>query len=144
MKWTHDTATFARAAAHWLLVVSVFFGPLGLGSAAAFSPTSKTCGSSCPCEESDHGNQQDEHAGHAEADPCDEANSNHEHDDPCQEECPDNCPKCSCCLGVAVAVLPLLTTTGLSSCSSSSLLAPGDEPANGFSTGVFRPPRSLT
>lgn len=143
MKGIRDIDVIMRMAAYWLLFVTLFFGPLALGSAAAISVPSKECASSCPCDRRDYEHQEEEEVPHAEAacDDTNKANSNHDHDDPCQEGCPDDCSKCSCCFGVALAMLPPLAITGLGACSSSSLLAPVDEPAHGFSSGVYRPPR---
>ena len=141
-----DIITFLHVAGLWLLVVSVFFGPIELASAAASSTISKACGVSCPCEKGEYDNLAGGHEGHTDADPCDdsrETNSGHSDGDPCQSECPDDCPKCNCCLGVAMAVLPLSVASGAGSCISSRLLAPMDVPPNGFLIGVFRPPRSL-
>ena len=68
---TRDIINAARVAAVWLLVVSVFFGPLGLGGASAFAAASKTCGVSCPCDEAQDSEYADEanHADNAEANP---------------------------------------------------------------------------
>lgn len=135
-----------RVAALWLLVASVFFGPAGLGG-SAFGSANKTCGVSCPCDEAAHDDHADKHDEHAEADPCaDDAAADLDQDDgdPCKGECPDDCPKCGCCLGIAMAVLLLPVTSSAVGCTSSCMLAPVDAPASGACTGVFRPPRSLT
>lgn len=136
-----------RVAALWLLVVSVFFGPAGLGGSAAFASASKTCGVSCPCDEAGHDDHGDEHDDHADADPCSDdgaADADHDDGDPCKDECPDDCPNCGCCLGVAMVVLPLPVTSSRATCTSARMLAPIDAPASGAGSGVFRPPRSLT
>ena len=135
-----------RVAALWLLVVSVFLGPAGLGG-SAFASGAKTCGVSCPCDEAGHDDHADEHDEHAEAEPCDDeaaADSDHNSGEPCKDECPDDCPNCGCCLGIAMAVLPLPVTSSAVGCTSARTIAPVDAPASGACTGVFRPPRSLT
>lgn len=137
-----DIASALRMVALWLLVVCVFVGPAGLGGSIAFASPSRTCGVSCPCDDGDR--HADEHA---DAAPCDDdadADSEHQGSDPCQDDCPDDCPNCSCCLGVAMAVLPLLSvTSGAVTSASMRMFAPVDAPAIGACTGVFRPPRSL-
>jgi hypothetical protein len=141
-----------RVAALRLLMVSVFFGPAGLRGPTAFASASKTCGVSCPCDEAVHdGHEGDagDHEQHANTDRGDDdrvGGSGHEDDEPCQDQCPDNCPNCGCCLGIGMAVLPLplpMTSTAIP-CASTLMLAPMDAPANGACSGVFRPPRSLT
>lgn len=142
-----------RVAASWLLVVSVFFGPAGLGGSAAFAASAKPCGVSCPCDDAapadEHaGEHAGEHEEHADPGPCDDddghAEPEHEAGDPCQDECPDDCPHCGCCLGVAMAVLSLPVISLPVSCCSARTLAPADTPASGACTGVFRPPRLPT
>ena len=149
MPRARNTLDALRVAALWLLVVSVFFGPAGLGGSAAFASANKTCGVSCPCDDAGHDDradehdEHDEHYEHAEADPCDDeaaADSDHDDGDPCK----DDCPNCGCCLGIAMAVLPLQVTSSRSTCTSARMLAPTDAPASGAGSGVFRPPRSLT
>jgi len=130
----------------WLLVVSVSFGPAGLGGSAAFASAHKTCGVSCPCDEAAQDGHADEHDEHAEANPDDDAAADSEHGDdgdPCKDECPDDCPNCGCCLGIAMAVLPLPVASSKATCTSARMLAPTDAPASGADRGVFRPPRSL-
>jgi hypothetical protein len=133
-----------RMAALWLLVMSVSFGPAGLGGSTGFATTSKTCGVSCPCDDAVH----DDGADHedAEADPCDdevEADSEHDDGDPCKDECPDDCPNCGCGLGLAMAVLSLPVTTSAANGTSARTIAPVDAPASGACRDVFRPPRYL-
>ena len=132
-----------RVAACWLLMVSVFFGPAGLGG-STFASASETCGASCPCDEAAH----DPHANErAKADPCgNDAAANLDHDDsePCKNDCPDDCPSCGCCVGIAMAVLPLAATSGAVRCTSARMLSPVDATASGACAGVFRPPRFLT
>jgi len=148
MPRARNTLDALRVAALWLLVVSVFFGPAGLGGSAAFASANKTCGVSCPCDEAAHDDHADDHDDHAEAEACDDdaaADSEHGDDgDPCKDECPDDCPNCGCCLGIAMAVLPLPVTSSRATCTSARVLAPTDAPASGAGSGVFRPPRSLT
>ncbi len=146
MPTTRHIVDALRVAAFWLLTVSVFFGPAGLGGPTGFAATSKSCDVSCPCDEAVH----DDHAGdddeQAEAEPCDDDGADSEHDDgdPCEDECPDDCPSCGCCLGIAMAVLPLPVTSSAATWSSVRMLAPVDVRASGARAGVFRPPRSLT
>ncbi len=131
-----------RVAALWLLIVSVTVGPV---VPSVFASAAKTCGVSCPCDEA-----HDDHAGghddHAEADPCDDdaaPDSDHDDGDPCKGECPDDCPNCGCCLGIAMAVLPLPVTSSGATCTSARMHTPIDAPPSGAASGVFRPPRSL-
>jgi hypothetical protein len=136
-----------RVAALWLLVVSVFFGPAGLGGSTGFAATSKTCGASCPCDETVHDDRAGDLEEHAEVDPCEddvEGDSEHDDGDTCKDECPEDCPNCRCCLGMAMAVFPLSVTSSTAICTSARMLAPVGAPASGTFTGVFRPPRSLT
>ncbi len=147
MRRIRDNINFLQVAALWVLVASLFFGPIGLGGTSAFPAVSKAGGVSCPCEKDEYDSHAGEREGHPDADPCDdgrETNSGHEDADPCQDECPDDCPKCSCCLGVAMAVLPLSQPSNAGACASSGLLEPVDVPPSGFLTNVFRPPRSLS
>lgn len=141
---TRDISSALHVAALWLLVVSVFFGPAGLGGSAAFASASvaKPCGVSCPCDDAAHDRQPGDHEEHADDD--DGAHAGQDDGEPCKDECPDDCPNCGCCLGVAMAVLPLPVTSGATACASARVLSPVDSPANGACTGVFRPPRSLT
>ena len=136
-----------RVSALWLLVVSVFFGPAGLGGSTGFAATLQTCGASCPCDDAVHDDHVGDHEEHAEADPCDEdvgRDSEHDDGDPCEDECPEDCPNCGCCLGITMAVLPLPVSSSAPSCTSVRMLAPADAPASGTCSGVFRPPRTLT
>ena len=147
MRSTRDIIDALRVAAVWLLVVSVFFGPAGLGGSTGFAASSKSCGASCPCDDAAVDDHEGDHAEHAEADPCDDdvhADSEHDDGDPCKDECPDDCPNCRCCPGIAMAVLPLPVASSTATCTSSRMLAPIDAPASGACTDVFRPPRSLT
>ena len=125
-----------RFAALWVLMVTVFSGPAGLGGASVFATAVKTCGVSCPCDGAAD-EQLDEHAEH-EA-PGDDRPAD---GDPCQDECLDDCPHCGCCLGFAVAVVPVTVTPIAIACMSAGDLVPADEPPGGIRTGVFRPPRS--
>lgn len=137
-----------RVAALCLLVVSVCFGPGGLGGSAAFASANTPCGVSCPCDEAGHDDHENEQKDdHADADPCDDdvgADPEHGDDgDPCKDECPDDCPNCGCSLGVAMAVLPLPVISRSVGHSSARMLAPVDVPGSGACTAVFRPPRLL-
>lgn len=146
MLHARDITSALRRVALWLLVVSVFLGPAGLGGSIAFASPSRTCGVSCPCDDEVGDPHAGDHEEHAGADPCDDegdADSEHQGSDPCQDDCPDECPNCGCCLGVAMAVLPLSVTSGAVTSASARMFAPVDAPASGACTGVFRPPRSL-
>jgi hypothetical protein len=134
-----------RVAAVWLLVVSVFFGPAGLGGSFAFAVASKPCGVLCPCDAAAHGGHAAEHDELAD-DPCahhHDADSEHEDSAPCEDECPDGCPDCRCCLDVAMAVIQLELPTNPPSSASARTLAPTDASPSGAGTDVFRRPRSL-
>jgi hypothetical protein len=121
----------AHVPAVWLLVVSVFFGPMGLGASFAFAADSKTCDASGACDDAAH------------VDPAVVGDGN-DTGAPNKEDCPDDCPECSCCPGLIVGlspfVLPFLPDTN----SSFNLFAPPDACFNGDIQGVYRPPRSLT
>ena len=146
MLQARDISSALRGAAMWLLVVSVFIGPAGLGGSAAWASSSKTCGASPPCDEAVHDGNDGAREQHPEADPCDDDGAHAGRDDgePCKDECPDDCPSCGCCLGVAMAVLPVPVTSSVTSWATARVLSPVDAPASGACTGVFRPPRSLT
>jgi hypothetical protein len=140
-----DILSALRTTALWLLALSVFFGPAGLGGSSAFAFASKTCSASCPCDEA----LQDDHIDNEHSDApglCtdeDQADG-HEDSSPCEHECPDNCPNCSCGLGVAMAVIPLtMPSTSLPS-TAVRMLAPPDAPGSRARSGVFRPPRTLS
>ncbi|MBK8481691.1 MAG: hypothetical protein IPL40_11010 [Proteobacteria bacterium] len=120
-----------RAAACLLLAVGVFFGPAGLGGSPGFVASSSTCGLSCPCVEA----AQVERAGdRVEAAAADSG----------EDACPGDCPQCGCCLGLAMAVLPLPLTSSAVGWTAARRLAPIDAPASGAGAAVFRPPRSLS
>jgi hypothetical protein len=131
-----------RVASFWLATLSVLIGSSVIGtSVAAASP--KTCRDSCPCNE-------DQRAEHAEAesrsgDDCfDDADGiGHHEEAPCDNEFPDNCPECSCCLGLTAGIVPNVVPTVPDSVCSSKMIAHPDTPATGALAGVFRPPRSL-
>ncbi len=129
-----------------LLVVFVFLGPTDLGVSPASAVASKTCENSCPCEKADHDKSSFDRKEDSKADSCDddhEADSGHEEGDPCQDKFPDNCPKCNCCLGITMAVIPLPLTVSKGSCIAANVIATVDVPQRGSFTGIFRPPRSL-
>lgn len=150
-----------RAAALLLLVVSVLLGPAGFAGSAAWASAAKTCGVSCPCDdvgpseyvgEDIHGHG-DEHHGDAHAETesrdshgddtghCGDAD-NGDDSEPCEDECPESCPNCGCCVGVAVAVLPLPMTSSATLWTSARTLVFADTLASGAGASVFRPPRS--
>lgn len=131
----------------WLLVVSVFSGPAGLGGSAGLAAFTKSCGVSCPCDGADREDHEGEAERQVEAEPCDDdldADSGHDAGKPCEGECPDDCPNCGCGLGVAMAVLSRPVTSGATPCTSARMSAPVDPPSSGACDGVFRPPRLLT
>lgn len=137
---TRDILSALRVAAIWLLVMSVCFGPTGRGASSA-----STCGMSCPCHEAMHDDRIEDHAAHSvdASSGADEGEAGgHEDEAPGDDKCPDNCPNCICCLGVAMAVIPLAIPSTLRSSASICISAPPETPANGACTGVFRPPRS--
>lgn len=152
MPTARDIIDGARAAALWLLVGLVFLGPAGLGGSAGFAATASACGSSCPCDaapeehadshSSDHGGERDEHAAcersGADGDTCAE----HGDDEPCRDQCPEDCPNCGCCLGVAMAVLTLPATSSSTACTRAPTLTSGHALTNGAHTDIFRPPRA--
>lgn len=136
MSREHDIVHVLRGVAVWLLALCVFLGPTGGGS-AALATTGEV---SCPCDDakSDHIGDHD--------DPCDEGAGGeaHEAGDPCEDECPDGCPDCGCCPGIAMAVLPQPLRSGTASRMPARMLAPIQTPASGTGSCVFRPPRSRT
>lgn len=124
-----DILSALRAAAVWLLVVSVFLGPAGIGSASAIGV--EACGVLCPCDEA------------READPCDDEEATHEHEhegEAPDETCFNDCSGCT--PGVTLATAAMLVTAAPASAPDLAL-APSDAPTTGVYTGVFRPPRSL-
>ncbi len=129
-----------------LLVVFVFLDPIDLGVSPASAVSSKACEISCPCEKADNDNISFDHKEHSKADPCKddhEADSGHKESYPCQDKFPDNCPKCNCCLGITVAVIPMPLSVSNCSCIATNVIAPVDVPRSDVSAGIFRPPRSL-
>jgi len=132
-----------RTIAVWLLVVSVFLGPVGIGSASASTVGSKACGVLCPCDDepqqADHHDDCDEQS---TVDPCADEEAAHEHDgeSPDGEACFDECSGCA--PGVALATAAVLLAAAHASAPDLAL-APSDAPAAGVCIGVFRPPRSL-
>lgn len=134
-----------RVAALRLLVVSVFFGPAGPVGSVSFA---SILGVSCPCDEAPRDEYADRHDTHAEQAPCNDGAAPNLADrgdgDPCEDECPDDCQNCECCMCIAMPVLPLLVTSIRATCGTARPLPPRDAPASGTRIGVFRPPRSLT
>ena len=141
MAATRHILSALRAAGFWLVVASVLAGPIGASVASA---SMKTCGVSCPCDEAQHA----EHAeaeSHDSSDGCDDIGAvDHDEGAPCDDECPDDCPECSCCRGLMAGLLSTVVPGLPGARTSSKLLAPPEAPANGDTSGVFRPPRSLT
>src|SRR5690606_32874716 len=86
-----------RIAGGWLLVLCMVAGSAGPDASWAFADGSKPCGAACPCDQAEHEEQGSTHAEHAE--------SRHDADDPCEDQCPEDCPNCGCGLGVAAAVM---------------------------------------
>jgi hypothetical protein len=128
MPRVRDILSALRAVAVWLLVVFVFMGPAGLGTASAFG--SQACSDSCPCDDSQGADHEDG---------CDdEAADGHDDGKPPDEGCPEDC---SCNPGVALTMVALMMPTTPPS-SPDLMLAPSDAAAIGTGTVVFRPPRS--
>ncbi len=129
----YKIASMIRTASS-LLLVFAFAGLIGVGNGAVASTSSNACGVSCPCE----------NGGHAQALPteAEATDPGHQNGDPCQGKCPDYCPNCSCCLAVAMAVLPLPETSTSGPCISWPLFTPQNMGPSGFLTDVFRPPRA--
>jgi hypothetical protein len=121
----------AHVPAVWLLVVSVFLGPTALGASFALAADSKTCGASCACDDIAY----DDHAVEA---------AEHDTGAPNKEDCPDDCPECSCCPGLIIGLLPFVLPFLPDTNSSFNLVAPSDACFTGDIQGVYRPPRSLT
>lgn len=141
MSCARDIFRALRIAAVWLLVMSVLFGPVGLGASSGLAAAS-SCGSSCPCDEALH----DSHIEHDDGASCsgEDEQGNHDESAPCEDQCPDDCPNCGCRVGVAMAVLPYAVPSHVALCSSALVLAPVDIPASVARTGIFRPPRALS
>ena len=133
MSW-RQSAGATRRTPIWFLVLAVFLGPLGLGTSMSSAATTP-CGASCPCdEEAEHGEADDdcgapEDAGHGDEAPAD--------------DCPSDCPDCSCGAGAMLAVVGLPLPAMQLSSGSFSTLALAETTALGDIAGVFRPPRSL-
>jgi hypothetical protein len=129
-----------RVAGLWLLLVSVFASPFGLGASAA-SAGKKACGVSCPCAEAEQAQEE------AHSDDCcgNRQKAASPDETPCDDACPDDCTDCKCCPGLMVGLIPIVIAAGLpDTLPSSKLLPPLDVPANGYDSGIFRPPRSLS
>ena len=144
---TRDIIDSLRGVAVWLLVVSVLFGPAGLGASAALAAASKTCGVSCPCDEAGHDDHIDVHGEGADANPCAGEHATepvHDVGDPCNDECPEDCPDCGCCLGAAMPMILVPAAPGGRPSMSARTGAKVDSPASGVCAAFFRPPRSLT
>lgn len=137
-----DILSALRAAAVWLVVVSVFLGPAGLGSVSGSAIVANACGVLCPCDEPQQAEHDDDHDEHGSVDPCaDEEEAAHEHEGESPDEaCFDDCSGCA--PGVTLATAAVLVVASLAS-SPELALAPSDAPTTGVCTGVFRPPRSL-
>lgn len=128
-------------ASHWLVVAAVLAGPLGMGVSAAAAM--KTCGVACPCDEE----QESAHGTEAAHDDegCNDASASEHHDEaPCDDDCPDDCPECSCCPGLTVGLAAIVVPDLPGAASALSCLPTSEAPASGETSGVFRPPRSLT
>ena len=145
MPRARDILGAMRTVAVWLLVVSVFLGPVGIGAASASSVGSKACGVLCPCDDeprqADHHDDCDEQSA-VDVDPCADDEAAHEHDggSPDDQACFDECSGCA--PGVALATAAVLLAAAPAS-SPELALTPSDAQAAGVCTGVFRPPRSL-
>jgi len=116
-------ATFALVAA----VLASAVGPHG-GLAVAMA---KACGVACPCDEGVPGTHEDDDAD------CDDEGAG-----PCDQECPDSCPDCSCSPGLVAAVVPSILP-GVPGCSTPCMIpSPPQALSSPELVGVFRPPRS--
>lgn len=138
----------------WLLVLSIVFGPVGLGGSLAFALTNaaQACGTSCPCAstpddggESAHAHDGEDAPGHDATTkierPCEDDDVPSAGDDPCEDDCPDDCPECNCGVAVAVAVLPLPLPARGRPPTSAQTFSPPDSPLSGAGFGIFKPPR---
>jgi hypothetical protein len=128
-----DILSALRAPAVWLLVMFMFLGPAGPGAASAFG--SEACGDSCPCDEPQVAEHDD--------DGCnEEAADEHEDGTSPDDECPEDCPSCGCSPGVALTMVALTMPTTSPPSSPNLTTSPSNAAATGIGTGVFRPPRS--
>jgi hypothetical protein len=121
-----------RATAVWLLVMFMFLGAAGPGAAAAFA--SEACGDSCPCDEPQPAEHDD--------DGCNEEADGHEDGSPPDDECPEDCRGCGCSPGFALTMATLTIETTAPPWSPNLTPPPSNAAAAGMGTGVFRPPRS--
>ena len=131
-----------RAAAVWLVVVSMLVGPMGMNMSVALA---KTCGVSCPCDDA-HASDDGDHVSHRDAH-HDAGESDHHDEGPVDddgaEDCPDDCPDCDCCSGVVLAVVPLSTPSVQAPYCSFEAPRPPEAQPVGAIFDVYRPPRSL-
>lgn len=143
MPRARDILGAMRTIAVWLLVMSVFLGPVGIGSASASAVGSKACGILCPCDEPQQADHDDDCDEQSTVDPCADEEAAHEHDggSPDDQACFDECSGCA--PGVALATAAVLLAAAAPASPPDLALAPSDAPAAGVCTGVFRPPRSL-
>lgn len=126
-----------RAPLAWLVLICLLLGA-GLGQAQRLGGVDP-CGTACPCEEAEAA----EHAlGHHDADSDSVADDAHGEDDPCSEDCADDCPDCRCSVGTTVAVAPSKRASVPTSGVTVPTLTRVESPVSGVLTGVFRPPRS--
>ena len=129
-----------RVLAVWLLTLCVCFGPGRFGASAAFAASS-AC-EACPCDRA-----AEPHAPGGEVvtsgDPCAGEHANYHQSEPCSHDCSEQCPTCACCVGAAMAVLPLAITSHRLSWSMARAFVTLDAPALGSRVRVFRPPRSV-
>lgn len=125
-----------RAALVALLFLHVFAGPSVF---AAWSLADDACAEGpCPCEalgdEAGHGHDEEPCADEGAGEPCPDEESG--------EPCPLTCDGCSCCPGVALAVVPAAPVVSTSACAGASLGAPRDADPSGVTGRLFKPPRS--
>ncbi len=133
MSWTLDNPPALRAAVMWLSVACAVLVP------ASFAAPASGSSDACPCEAA-HADHLAEDAAHV--DPAEDAAEGNR--DECPDECPSDCANCSCCASVATALPPLSLPVAETSFVELADVLPGDSPASGVATNVFRPPRALT
>ena len=133
---TRHLNAFLRAAGLSLVLVAMVSGQLSLGSPCA-STDDKPCGASCPCDGEQHAEvtQTGSHDDCAHGEPAGPGD---------EGPCDDDCPECSCCTGLVVALEPAAAIEIARARSSTRRAAALDRAASGDRSGVFRPPRRLS
>ncbi len=93
----------------------------------------ETSNGGCPCgqgERLDRG-----------PDGCGDGPTNCE-EEPCRENCPDSCPKCSCCAGLIAIVMPVFPAAPALMAGYTLFGCKPPAPAGGVYVDVFRPPEN--